>query len=182
MKSTKRILSAVLSIILALTLTLCLFGCDLIIDDETKTEASATAAAEETTALGKETAETTESSEEETKVAKEGLWENATYLKDMTFGEGSKTVVVEVKVGEDSVIFTVKTDKDTVGAALIEHNLIEGDESQYGLYVKKVNGILADYDIDQSYWSFYINGEYAMSGVDTTDIDTSATYKLEYTK
>lgn len=167
--------------ILALTLTLCLFGCDVIENNETKSESPATTVGEETSVADEETSAKTET-EEETKVAKEGLWENATYLKDMTFGEGSKTVVVEVKVGDDSIIFTVKTDKDTVGEALIEHSLIEGDESQYGLYVKKVNGILADYDIDQSYWSFYINGEYAMSGVDTTNIDTGATYKLEYTK
>lgn len=176
MKNTKRILSAVLSIILALTLTLCLFGCNLTEDDETKAEAP------ETTLSSTSAATETEAAEEETKVAKEGLWENATYLKDMTFGEGSKTLVVEVKVGDDVVIFTVKTDKDTVGEALIEHKLIEGDEGAYGLYVKKVNGILADYDIDKSYWAFYINGEYAMSGVDTTDIEEGAVYKLEYTK
>ena len=64
----------------------------------------------------------------------------------------------------------------------MEHGLIEGEDGAYGLYVKKVNGILADYNVDASYWTFYINGEYAMSGVDTTNIDTSASYKLEYTK
>jgi hypothetical protein len=111
-----------------------------------------------------------------------GLWENATYLKDMEFGEGSKTVVVEVKVGEQAITFTVKTDKDTVGAALLEHNLIAGDEGQFGLYIKTVNGMTADYDVDQSYWAFYINGEYAMTGVDGTEIKEGETYKLEYTK
>jgi hypothetical protein len=115
-------------------------------------------------------------------VDKTGLWENATYLKDMEFGEGSKTVVVEVKVGEQAITFTVKTDKDTVGAALLEHNLIAGDEGQFGLYIKTVNGITADYDVDQSYWAFYINGEYAMTGVDGTKITEGEAYKLEYTK
>ena len=112
----------------------------------------------------------------------QGLWENATYRKDMTFGEGAKTVVVEVKVEEQSVIFTIQTDKDTVGAALLEHDLISGDEGAYGLYVKKVNGITADYDVDQSYWAFYINGEMAMTGVDGTDIKEGETYQLAYTK
>ena len=115
-------------------------------------------------------------------VDKAGLWENATYTKDMEFGKGSNTVVVEVKAGDDSVTFTVNTDQTTVGNALLEHNLIAGDESEYGLYVKVVNGITADYDVDQSYWAFYINGEYAMTGVDTTEITTGATYLLEYTK
>ena len=115
-------------------------------------------------------------------VDKTGIWESATYLKDTQFGQGTKTVVVEVKAAEQTVTFTVKTDEQTVGAALLEHKLIAGDESEYGLYVKTVNGMLADYDVDQSYWAFYINGEYAMTGVDSTEITEGVTYRLEYTK
>ena len=115
-------------------------------------------------------------------VDKEGLWENATYLKDKEFGKGEKTAVVEVAVADQIVTFTIHTDKDTVGEALMEHDLISGDEGDYGLYVKKVNGITADYDVDQSYWAFYINGEYAMTGVDTTEIVEGDIYRLEYAK
>ena len=113
---------------------------------------------------------------------KTGVWENATYRKDTEFGNGAKTVVVEVKAEDQQVTFTIKTDKDTVGAALLEHGLIAGEQGAYGLYIKQVNGITADYDVDQTYWSFYINGEYAMTGVDTTEITEGATYQLEYTK
>ena len=91
---------------------------------------------------------------------------------------GAKTVMVEVKAGEDSVTFTIKTDKETVGEALQEHGLIEGEDGAYGLYVKKVNGIVADYDEDQTFWAFYINGEYAMTGVDGTLIEEGVTYQL----
>ena len=115
-------------------------------------------------------------------VDKEGLWANATYLKDKEFGKGEKTAVVEVAVADQIVTFTVHTDKDTVGEALMEHDLISGDEGDYGLYVKKVNGITADYDVDQSYWAFYINGEYAMTGVDTTEIVEGDIYRLEYAR
>ena len=115
-------------------------------------------------------------------VDKTGLWENATYLQDTELGEGAKTVTVEVKVEEQTVTFTINTDKKTVGEALVENKLIEGDQGAYGIYIKKPNGITADYDIDQSYWAFYINGEMAMTGVDSTDIDENAIYRLEYTK
>lgn len=115
-------------------------------------------------------------------VDKTGLWENATYLKDTEFGKGAKTVTVEVAAEEQTVTFTIHTDKDTVGAALLEHGLIDGEQGAYGLYVKVVNGMTADYDIDQSYWAFYVNGEYGMTGVDMTDIDESAVYRLAYTK
>ena len=111
-----------------------------------------------------------------------GLWKDATYTADTTLGEGAKTIKVEVKAEDKAVVFTVKTDAETVGAALLEQNLIAGDESEYGLYVKKVNGITADYDVDRSYWAFYVDGEYAMSGVDTTTIDESVTYSLVYSK
>ena len=115
-------------------------------------------------------------------VDKTGVWENATYRRDMSFGEGAKTVVVEVEVGEQSITFTLQTDKETVGAALLEHELIAGEEGAYGLYVKVVNGMTADFDVDQSYWAFYINGETAMNGVDMTPIEEGAVYKLAYTK
>ena len=111
-------------------------------------------------------------------VEKEGLWENAIYLKDTEFGTGSKTAVVEVKAGEQSIKFTVHTDKEMLGAALLEHDLIEGEG---GLYTK-VNGMVADYNVDQSYWAFYIDGEFAMAGINTTPITDGVAYQLVYTK
>ncbi|MEE0840331.1 MAG: DUF4430 domain-containing protein [Acutalibacteraceae bacterium] len=116
------------------------------------------------------------------KIIAEGLWENATYLSDTTLGEGNKTLTVEVSAGENEITLTIKTDKETVGDALLESKVVEGEDSEYGLFIKKVNGITADYNIDQSYWAFYVNGEYATSGVDSTNIDESAVYKLEYAK
>ena len=116
------------------------------------------------------------------KVDAEGLWEEATYRRDMTFGKGETTVQLEVKVEDESITFTVNTDKKTLGDALLEHKLIEGDQGAYGLYVKKVNGIRADYDLDGAYWAFYENGEYAMTGVDSTAINEGTVYRLVYTK
>jgi hypothetical protein len=116
------------------------------------------------------------------KIDAEGLWENATYRSDKEFGKGEKTVEVEVKVEEQSVTFTIHTDADTLGDALLEHELIAGEDSQYGIYVKTVNGILADYDINKSYWGFYQNGEYLMSGVDTTAIVGGEHFEIVYSK
>ena len=95
-------------------------------------------------------------------------------------GEGA-TVFDFVVVDKDGneTYFEIHTDKTTVGEALLEHGLIEGEESSYGLYVKTVNGITADYDIDQTYWAFYINEEMAMSGVDTTDVEEGAMYSFK---
>ena len=116
------------------------------------------------------------------KIDAEGLWENATYRSDKEFGKGEKTVEVEVKVEEQSVTFTIHTDADTLGAALLEHGLIAGEDGQFGIYVKTVNGILADYDVNKSYWGFYQNGEYLMSGVDTTAIVGGEHFEIIYSK
>ena len=97
-------------------------------------------------------------------------------------GEGQTTFLFTVvdKEGNETN-FEIHTDKTLVGEALLELDLIAGEESEFGLYVKTVNGITADYDVDQTYWAFYVNGEYASSGVDTTTIeaDTAYSFKVE---
>ena len=114
--------------------------------------------------------------------AETNIWESAVYTEDQTFGEGTKTVVVKVEAQEKSVTFTIKTDKETVGAALMEYGLIDGEEGPYGLYVKAVNGMKADYDTDQRYWAFYVNGEISMTGVDVTEIADGANYQMIYSR
>ena len=91
-----------------------------------------------------------------------------------------KFVVVDAEGKETN--FEIKTDKATVGEALLDEKLIEGTDSQYGLYVTKVNGIEANYDVDGTYWAFYINGEYAMTGVDPTNVEDGATYSFKVEK
>ena len=78
--------------------------------------------------------------------------------------------------------FEIHTDKATVGEALLELNLIAGDEGEYGLYVKSVNGITADYDVDQTYWAFYVNDAYATAGVDATAVEAGAKYAFKVEK
>lgn len=110
------------------------------------------------------------------------LWETATYKEDKEFGNGEKTIWVEVGVEENSVTFKINTDKDILGEALIEHNLVSGENGPYGLYVKVVNGMTADYNINQSYWSLCKDGEYMQTGVDVTQISDGEHYALIYTK
>lgn len=95
-------------------------------------------------------------------------------------GEGSSQFTFTV-VDKDGVEmqFIIHTDKETVGEALLELELIAGDESEYGLYVKTVNGITADYDTDGTYWAFYINDEYAPTGVDATAVTEGGIYAFK---
>ncbi len=88
--------------------------------------------------------------------------------------------VVDLDGSEKS--FDIKTEAKTVGEALLAEKLISGEVGQYGLMVDTVNGIKYEYNADGAYWAFHINGEYAMSGVDTTDIVDGTTYSFIATK
>ncbi len=76
--------------------------------------------------------------------------------------------------------FKINTDKHTVGEALLELNLIAGEEGPYGLYIKTVNGTTVDYEKDGGkYWAFYVNGQYASAGVDQTEINPEHIYSFK---
>lgn len=75
--------------------------------------------------------------------------------------------------------FEINTDKTIVSDALLEHNLIAGEDSQYGLYVKTVNGVTVDYDKDGKYWAFYVNGAYGQKGVSETEVKAGETYTFK---
>ncbi len=97
-----------------------------------------------------------------------------------TLGEGSRQFTFSVvDVDGKEVSATVKTDEKIVGDALLKLELIAGDEGPYGLYVKTVNGQTYEYEKDGKYWSFYVDGEYALTGVDMTEIVDGAVYTMK---
>lgn len=98
-------------------------------------------------------------------------------------GEGNiKFALTVVDQDGNETDFQILTDKETVGEALLDVDLIAGDESEYGLYVKTVNGVTADYDKDKTYWAFYVNGEYANTGVGSTPVEDGAVYSFRIEK
>ena len=91
-----------------------------------------------------------------------------------------KVVVTDLEGNETSYEYT--SGAASVGEALVAEGLIEAHEGSFGLYIDAVNGIAADWDKDQTYWAFYINGEYAVTGIGETEITAGATYGLTLTK
>lgn len=104
-------------------------------------------------------------------------------IQATVLGEGETSFLFTVTDGEgNETAFEIHTDKTVVGEALQELGLIEGEEGQYGLYVKKVNGITADYDTTGTYWAFYVNGKMAPTGVDMTEIVAGESYGFVVSK
>ena len=100
-----------------------------------------------------------------------------------TIGEGSVTFAAQIESLDGTKIsFTVKTDKTIVGEALQELGVLKGEEGPYGLYIKAVNGKTLDYDKDGAYWAFYVDGAYAVTGVDETTIVETSVYLLRAEK
>ncbi len=91
---------------------------------------------------------------------------------------GNKTITLTVVYADASTKdFTIKTDEDYLRGALEQENLIAGDESEWGLYVKTVDGVTAD-DSAHQYWALYIGDDYASTGVDSTPVNDGDTFKL----
>ena len=98
-------------------------------------------------------------------------------------GEGERDFMFSVFYADGkSESFLIHTDKELVGEALLESGIIEGEDGPYGLFVKKVNGVRADYDKDKLYWAFYIDGEYATKSVDKTKIEEGKAYAFKAMK
>lgn len=149
-------LSIIVCVVLTAAMALFMIGCN---DNNTPTDG--------------DTAATTTTTLQETPAGDSGnvKGEGATVFSfEVTLPDGTKTA------------YEIHTDKTTVGDALTELGLIAGEQGDYGLYVKTVDGVTLDFDKDGQYWAFYIDGEYAMSGVDTTTITAGAVYAFKAEK
>lgn len=91
-----------------------------------------------------------------------------------------KVIVTDLEGNESTFEYTAAA--ASVGEALVAEGLIEAHEGSFGLYIDAVNGIAADWDNDQTYWAFYINGDYATTGIGETKLAADATYGLTLTK
>ena len=95
--------------------------------------------------------------------------------------EGDKAITVEVIHGDGSTKeFTIHTDSETLGAALMEEELLVGEEGPYGLFVTAVDGETVD-SAKEEWWNFSKNGEALMTGVDSTMIADGEQYEITFT-
>lgn len=85
--------------------------------------------------------------------------------------EGSKTITVTViQEGVEDKVFTIHTDAEFLRGALEQEKLIEGTESQYGLFVTTVDGVTVDESLRQWWCLNDSEGNMLDTGVDSTPI------------
>lgn len=92
--------------------------------------------------------------------------------------QGEKTITVQVTAHEpEAESFTITTQAEFLRQALEEINLVQGDESEYGLFVKTVNGVTAQ-ESAQEWWCFTKGGQDVMTGVDVTPIADGDVFEI----
>lgn len=97
-------------------------------------------------------------------------------------GTGNNSFYLDVAFEKDEKHFLIKTNKTTVGDALIELKMIEGEQGKWGVYISSVCGENHKYETDGSYWAFYAGGQYASKSVELTDIENGHIYALKVEK
>lgn len=99
--------------------------------------------------------------------------------------QGAKSITIEVVDNNGvSTVYDVHTDAEYLRQAMEEAKGLEfsGTESEYGMMVETVNGITADYNVDQSYWGFFVNGEYCNYGIETQPVTDGDAFRIVYSK
>lgn len=95
-------------------------------------------------------------------------------------GQKNITAVVNTLDG-NSISFAITTEEEYLRGAAESIGLIEGSESDYGLFVTSVNGVTAD-DSKQQWWCVTKGGEMLETGVDTTPIADGDQFEFTLTE
>ena len=98
---------------------------------------------------------------------------------------GSKSITIAVVNSKaETTTYSLKTDAEYLRQAMDETEGLtySGTEGAYGLMIDTVNGETADYNVDASYWSFNVNGEYCNYGISQQPVHDGDVFTIAYTK
>ena len=91
---------------------------------------------------------------------------------------GGKSITVEIIYDDVDRTVTIDTDEEYLSGALQQEGLIEGQESEYGLYITSVDGRAAD-ESAQEWWCITRDGgEQVNTGADSTVIEDGDKFEL----
>ena len=90
------------------------------------------------------------------------------------------TVIVTHKDKTEEIFLYEVNAGSKLGAVLEAEGLINSEGADEGMF-HTVDGEKADWNVDQSYWAFYVGDQYATTGIYDTVAQNGTTYKLVYT-
>ncbi len=77
--------------------------------------------------------------------------------------------------------FVYKTEEKFLGPVLRKEGLVEGHVDGGSFFIDAVDGLVADYSVNESWWKVLEDGEQVLVGVDELAIKDGGTYQLVYT-
>ena len=93
-----------------------------------------------------------------------------------------KTISVTVIHGDGSEkIFSIGTNGEYLRGALDQENLVQGEDGEFGLFIRTVDGETADAGAEQWWCVNDENGEMIMAGVDTIAIHDGDEFQIVLT-
>ena len=93
---------------------------------------------------------------------------------------GEKHITVELVGKDSSRTVELDTDEEYLGPALQSEGLIDGTQSEFGLYITTVDGYTAD-ESAQEWWCLTKGGQSVNTGVDSTPIADGDAFELTLT-
>lgn len=95
---------------------------------------------------------------------------------------GSKALDITVVHGDGSEKdFDVHTDAEYLADALLENNIVEDNQTEYGLYILTADGETADESKEQ-WWCITKDGEMLTTGASQTVVSDGESYELTMTE
>ncbi len=94
--------------------------------------------------------------------------------------QGINITVKLVLADKTETVFKIKTEATTLADALLEKKLISKEEYDAGFY-STINGVRADYNLDKTWWCFYINGQEALTGANEITLNEGDSFEIVQT-
>ena len=95
--------------------------------------------------------------------------------------EGDKQITAVIIHGDGTrKEIPIETSQDTLGRALVEAGVVEGNGTAYGIYIVTADGERADEDKEQ-WWCITKGGESVNTGADSTPIEDGDVFELTFT-
>ena len=98
--------------------------------------------------------------------------------------QGTKSITIKVVDNYNTTVYNVQTDAKYLRQAMEEADGLEfsGSEGAFGLMVETVNGVTADWNVDASFWGFYVNGDDCKYGIDSQPVEDGDNFEIVYTR
>ena len=94
---------------------------------------------------------------------------------------GAKALTITVVHGDGSEkVFDVHTDEEYLEGALLENEIVEDNQTEYGLYILTADGETAD-EGNQEWWCITKDGQTLMTGAGETPVADGEHYELTFT-